>query len=150
MHTEIFRQLQQFKQNPADLFPFFASPENLQLITPHWLKFKIRTQLPVDMHESAIIDYSLQLHGLPVFWRSMIRNWSPPNEFTDTQIKGPFKLWTHRHQLITNSEGTLMIDTVHYQVPGGPFAGLINRMYVRRDVARIFAYRKQVLAELFT
>ena len=42
--------------------------------------------------------------------------------------------------------GTLCIDKVNYRPRGG---AIINRLFVRKDVQRIFAYRRKRLLELF-
>lgn len=144
-----FRQAQYFPQPPEELFPFFASAENLNRITPPWLHFSITSDLPRVIEEGSLIDYALRLHGFPVKWRSRISDWRPPYEFTDSQLRGPFRKWVHHHQLIRQDNGTLMVDTVDYEVPGGPLAPLVNKLYVSRDVSRIFAYRRQVLSTIF-
>jgi ligand-binding SRPBCC domain-containing protein len=52
----------------------------------------------------------------------------------------------HEHTFVAQDGGTLCRDDVRYAVLGG---ALVDRLLVRRDVERIFAWRRQVLAELF-
>ena len=42
-----------------------------------------------------------------------------------------------------------MIDRVTYALPFGLLGALAHRLVVRRTLERIFAYRRQRLAELF-
>ena len=54
----------------SDVFDFFARPENLESLTPPWLHFQIVTPKPVPIHEGALIDYRLKLHGFPMKWKT--------------------------------------------------------------------------------
>ena len=44
-----------------EVFAFFSDPENLGLITPQNLDFKIITPLPIKMQEGQLIDYTIKL-----------------------------------------------------------------------------------------
>ena len=132
---------------PVDLsttFGFFADAANLEALTPPWLHFEILSALPLRMHEGALIDYRLRLHGLPVRWQSEITVWQPNSRFVDEQRKGPYKLWVHEHRFEAIGDGTLVTDVVTYAVPGGP---LVDRLFVRPDLERIFDYRRRRLTE---
>jgi ligand-binding SRPBCC domain-containing protein len=134
-----------------ETFEFFADAGNLEAITPPWLNFEITTRRPIAMQGGALIDYRLKLRGIPLTWKTRITAWEPPFRFIDEQLKGPYKLWRHEHTFAPDPEGsggTLMIDRVDYAFFGGPFAPLINRLYVRRDLDRIFAYRTETLLKL--
>ena len=73
----------------AEVFKFFAQPENLSLLTPKWLKFHILTPPPILMKPGAVIDYRISMRGLPMSWRTVITVWEPPFRFVDEQAKGP-------------------------------------------------------------
>jgi ligand-binding SRPBCC domain-containing protein len=45
--------------------------------------------------------------------------------------------------------GTKMTDLVEYAVPGGPFASIINKIFVSKDVKKIFAFRENKFREIF-
>ena len=66
--------------------------------------------------------------------------------FTDTQIRGPYRYWVHRHRFEETSVGTLVADDITYRVPGG---ALVNRLYVAGELRRIFAYRETRILELY-
>lgn len=144
------RQWQLYLPRPIDtVFAFFADARNLEAITPPWLSFRITSDLPIDMRDGARIDYRLKLRGLPITWRTLIRDWRPPRRFVDEQIAGPYRLWVHEHTFEPHEGGTLCRDRVTYDVPGGPLRGLVNRLFVERDVQRIFAYRAEQLRQRF-
>ncbi|QDT88501.1 SRPBCC family protein [Gimesia algae] len=125
-----------------EVFAFFAEPENLEALTPPWLNFQITTPGPIEMRPGTLIEYRLKLHGIPVKWKTEISDWEPPYRFVDRQLKGPYRLWRHEHTFAECEEGTLVTDDVRYAVLGG---ALVNRLFVQKDVARIFRYRRDQL-----
>ena len=135
---------------PEDVFPFFAEARNLEEITPPWLSFRVLGQRPPEMGAGIVIDYRLRLHGLPLRWQSEITVWDPPRRFVDVQRRGPYRLWEHEHFFLPRDGGTLVQDRVRYAVPGGPLlAPVVERLLVRPDLERIFAYRRQRLKQIF-
>lgn len=134
---------------PAAVFPFFADAHNLEQLTPSFLRFQVLTQAPIAMHEGALIDYRIRVHGLPLRWRTRIARWDPPHCFVDEQLRGPYSLWHHTHTFTPRDQGTVLGDEVVMRPKGGPLAGLVMTMFVRRDVERIFRYRAEIMAKQF-
>jgi ligand-binding SRPBCC domain-containing protein len=130
----------------SEVFPFFAEARNLEQLTPPWLKFEVLTPAPIVMQPGLIIAYRIKVHGLPIRWKTEILEWEPPHRFIDTQLNGPYKLWHHTHTFEERDGGTLCRDEVRYWPRGG---ALMNWLFVRRDVERIFDYRKKKLLERF-
>jgi len=134
---------------PADLaFEFYANALNLAAITPPWLSFKVMTPGPPEMRPGARIDYRLQLHGVPIRWRTRIEAWEPPRRFVDVQVRGPYTLWEHTHTFEPDGPGAVVIrDRVRYALPFGPLGRIAHNAFVRRDLEQIFDYRQQAVAE---
>jgi ligand-binding SRPBCC domain-containing protein len=133
---------------PASLdetFAFFADAANLGRLTPPWLNFRIRTPLPLTMAEGLEIDYRIVLHGLPIPWRSRIDVWEPGVRFVDRQVLGPYRWWHHEHRFEPSGRGTRVIDHIEFV----PRVRWLTGALVRRDVGRIFAFRKEELVRLF-
>ncbi len=129
-----------------DVFLFFADATNLEQLTPDFLHFRIVSALPKPMGEGVLIDYRLRLHGVPIGWRTRICEWDPPIRFVDEQIKGPFLNWVHTHTFEEVDGGTCVKDHVVYRVPGGAF---VHRLFVARDVRRIFECRQAAMVGIF-
>jgi ligand-binding SRPBCC domain-containing protein len=128
------------------VFAFFADAANLERLTPPWLRFEVLTPLPVAMAAGVHIDYRLRYRGFPLGWRTEILVWEPPHRFVDCQIKGPYRRWVHTHLYLEQDGGTLAREHVEYALPGG---ALTNALLIRKDLERIFAYRRQQLTDIF-
>jgi ligand-binding SRPBCC domain-containing protein len=129
-------------------FEFFSRAENLEAITPPWLRFRIVTPTPIEMRPGALITYRLRLHGLPIRWRTRIDEWDPPEGFVDRQLSGPYALWHHTHSFERiGDRRTLMRDRVRYAHRFGPIGALAEPI-VRRDLDRIFDHRRDAIAAL--
>lgn len=129
-----------------EVFEFFADAHQLERITPPWLQFQVLTPKPIEMTAGTLIDYKLRLHGIPVNWRTEISIWEPGVRFVDRQLKGPYRYWLHEHTFEDVPDGTRMIDTVTYGVPGGR---LVHRLLVKRDLLKIFEFRQRTFLKLF-
>lgn len=130
----------------STVFPFFSNARNLQAITPPWVQFEILTPGEVQMRVGALIDYRIRIHGIPIRWQTEITAWDPPYRFIDRQLRGPYRRWIHTHTFEECDGGTRCLDHVEYAVLGGHLA---HKLFVRRDVERIFSYRQATLQKLF-
>jgi ligand-binding SRPBCC domain-containing protein len=137
----------QFLPFPRDqVFDFFSDASNLQSLTPTSLHFYVVTPPPIRIAAGTLIGYRLRVHGVPLRWQSRISVWEPPLRFVDEQTRGPYRRWHHEHLFEAAEGGTLCHETVDYAVYGG---SLINALFVRRDLFKIFAFRQGKLRELF-
>jgi ligand-binding SRPBCC domain-containing protein len=128
-------------------FAFYADARNLEAITPPWLGFRVDAA-PPELRAGALIDYRLRLHGVPLRWRTRIAVWEPPHRFVDVQLRGPYELWEHTHTFAAAGPGAVEIgDRVRYRIPLGALGELAHRLFVRRDLQRIFDYRRAAVAE---
>jgi ligand-binding SRPBCC domain-containing protein len=118
------------------------------VLTPPWLRFRILTPRPIAMREGAIIDYRLSLHRVPCLWHTRIDAWAPGERFVDRQVSGPFRAWRHTHTFEEQPGGTLIRDLVVYRMPLGPLGALARRALIRRDLERIFDYRRDAIERL--
>lgn len=130
-----------------EVFAFFADPRNLARITPPWLGFEL-VDAPAPMAAGAIIDYRIRWLGLPIRWRTFIREWDPPARFFDVQVRGPYARWEHRHMFLEENDGTWIEDRVTYRLPFGPFGRLVHAALVGRQLAAIWRYRSERIGEL--
>jgi len=132
-----------------EVFDFFSKAENLNKITPPELSFNILTPLPINMKAGTLIDYKINLKGIPMKWKTKISVWEPPYRFVDEQLKGPYVKWIHEHKFEAVGNKTKMTDTVEYLSPGWILEPLVNMIFVEKEVRKIFSYRELKLKVLF-
>ncbi len=147
--THVLRARSTLRAPIERAFDFFSRAENLERITPRDMAFEILTPLPIAMRAGTTIDYRLRLGPIPVRWRTEILTWTPPREFIDVSLRGPYAVWRHEHRFEARGEVTEMFDTVYYAAPFGPLGRVANALFVRRKLRHIFEYRRTAIAELF-
>ena len=139
-----------------EVFSFFSNAANLEKITPEFLHFKIKRVSHPPVQDGTRILYELKLHGIAFRSLTLIAKWDPPFSFTDQQLKGPYSLWYHDHFFEEIKSGdhadgtTLMRDYIRYDLPLGIAGKLVGLAKVRADVTRIFAYRREAIARIFS
>jgi len=130
------------------VFSFFSSPENLKVLTPPRLGFKILTSSPINMSKDCLIDYLIYFMGIPVHWRSIITDYDPPYMFIDQQIKGPYTLWHHKHTFREIKNGVEIRDRVVYSIPVGWMGRLLHKYWIKK-IWKIFFHTGEILLPAF-
>lgn len=148
MHIYLLEREQWLPRAIDEVFAFFSRPENLQVITPPWLDFRM-VKTPEALGARSLIRYRLRWHGIPVRWTTEISEWSPPDGFVDRGISGPYALWNHEHRFMQQNGGTTMSDRVTYALPFGGLGEIAHTLAVKRDVEKIFDFRAETMRQLF-
>ena len=133
-------------KNIKEVFQFFETPKNLNLITPSWLNFKIIQTVNSNTFKNQEINYKLTLHKITFKWKSEIIDYKKNISFCDKQIKGPYLFWEHSHLFSKVSEKTFMEDIIKYKVLFGTFS---NNLFIKQDLRKIFEYRQKKIQEIF-
>jgi ligand-binding SRPBCC domain-containing protein len=128
---------------------YFEAPENLEELTPPFLKFRIRTPAPIAMAEGTQIEYRIALHGVTMRWLTQIEQFVPGERFVDVQLRGPYRLWRHTHTFEDERGGTRLTDRVEFELPLGSLGDVAYHLFVRRNLHAIFSYRATRIAQLF-
>lgn len=149
-----FHQISDLHYIPADLdtvWGFISRPENLKVITPEELGFEIVTSdLPEIMYPGMIIEYRVTpVAGIRQRWVTEITHIREKEYFVDEQRVGPYAMWHHEHAVEAVPGGVKMKDTVSYKMPFGPFGEIAHALFVRRQLNKIFGFRRQALNDYF-
>lgn len=148
MSTHVLERTQRVEVPIEQAFDFYVDARNLEPMTPPWLHFEVTTPGEPTLRQGTLLDYRLRLHGVPVRWQTRIETWEPPVRFVDIQAKGPYSLWEHTHLFEEDGDlATLIHDRVRYAIPLGPLGAIAHRLFVRRDLERIFDYRSKAASE---
>jgi ligand-binding SRPBCC domain-containing protein len=145
------KRVQTLSISQQDAWDFFSSPANLALITPDYMKFRIIYTSGQDtMYAGQIIRYKVNIFPkIPVSWTTEITHVDEPYRFVDEQRSGPYSLWHHQHHFREVEGGLEMTDDIHYSLPLGFLGKLAHELFVKKQLNRIFDYRKKVLDSRF-
>ena len=141
---------EQWVPQPIDqVFEFFSNSKNLETLTPDFLHFKIVKTSHPKIQEGTVLDYQLKLHGIPVHWQSRITDYVPGKRFSDQQTRGPYAFWHHTHEFYEARGGTVIRDNVVYKLPGWVPGDVLAHAYVKKDLEKIFMFRREQIERLF-
>jgi len=144
------KRTQFVKTDLATCWDFFSSPNNLQVITPDYMGFKVLTSVPDKMYEGLMIAYKVSpLMKIPLNWVTEIKYVHDAQFFVDEQRTGPYKMWHHEHHFKTLDGGVEMTDIVSYELPLGFLGRFAHWLFVRKQLEGIFDYRFKKVDELF-
>lgn len=146
----LLKTVQRLPISIEEAWDFFSSPKNLKDITPAYMGFTIINDIPDKMYPGMIIRYKLSpFPGYRVKWTTEITQLRQNEYFIDTQLDGPYKIWHHEHHFREIQSGVEMTDILHYKLPFGLLGSLVHAMFIRKKVAGIFSYRREVLERRF-
>lgn len=151
---------------PGAVFLFFANPENLPRIMPPASGTKLVELRLVPPREangnegrklagqgSEIVTSFRLFPFLPLRanWTARITEFEWNHHFADLQIRGPFRHFHHRHEIIPESRdlvaGTLVRDVIEYEVGYG-FLGEWAAGMIAAQMRRTFQYRQRAVDRL--
>lgn len=144
------RRSQKLPISLEESWEFFSNPKNLSLITPPSLGLEITSEINENIYEGMIITYKFKpFPGIVTEWVTEITHIEKPFYFADEQRFGPYVFWHHKHFFKNVDTGVETQDLIHYALPLGPIGRLVNSLYVKKSLDRIFDHRSEVLKEKF-
>ena len=136
--------------NISDVWAFFINPNNLEVLTPNNMQFKITCDADNTMYAGKIISYVITpLANIPMTWVTEITQCKELDYFIDEQRFGPYKFWHHVHQFIEDDGKTKMTDELTYSFYGGAIGDLIQNKIITKKIEGIFNYRSIKINEYF-
>lgn len=123
------------------VWEFHESDGALKALTPPERHVRISGDAP-QLFDGALHCLRGKVFGIfPFRWDARISEVERPFGFTDTAERSPFKSWVHRHQFEPAPGGTVIRDTVRYEVGFGPLGRLLDRLLIRGDLDRLWRFR---------
>lgn len=150
MYTRKYIHQTHLNASPERVYRWHDEPSALQRLTPE--------EDAIDVVKAAKLGDGNQAHlripllgcCLYVDWTAELENVQQGREFSDRQIKGPFKIWKHRHLFLNNdSHGCLMRDEIEFMLPGGRLIHSALSPFVVSKLRKVFGYRHQILIKEF-
>jgi uncharacterized protein (TIGR01777 family) len=142
---ETFVRLARIEATAKDVYVWHQRPGAVQRLTPPWVRVDVLTA-PVGLQDGA--KAVLRVHMAPwrFQWELEHMDCVPDHEFTDVQIRGPFRVWRHRHVFEDDGTAVFVEDRVEYEAPFGRIGHALAGTWIRAQLERLFLYRHRVLA----
>jgi len=133
-----------------EAWKFFATPKNLNEVTPDDMVFEIISELPETMYAGLLINYRLKpMFNIPINWCTEITHIKEKEYFVDEQRKGPYRIWHHEHHFKAVKGGVLMTDILHYDIGKWIVGRIAGKLFVDKKVKGVFEYRNKTLETYF-
>jgi ligand-binding SRPBCC domain-containing protein len=111
----------------------------LKKLTPFPIIFQFKYVEPVGEGTKTI--FNLWFGSIRVPWKATHHDFQPQSGFTDTQNKGSFSSWVHKHSFNNiDSNTSEVIDEIEAQFGQGFFSGLVSR-FMWLTLPILFNYR---------
>ena len=125
-------------------FEFHSDTNNLKKITPEFIKVKlVKIDLPLRLDSEIILEIT-QFGFLKTKWNIKLTDFQPNILITDTQTKGPFKIWKHSHCFEEKEGKTFMIDRIIYELPFGIIGRAADKLFIAKMIGKQFEFRHKV------
>lgn len=149
-----FYQLIKTQRLPStvnEVWDFISSPSNLKEITPEHMGFIVTSKNSDEkMYPGMIITYKVSpVLGIKLNWMTEITQVKDHEFFIDEQRIGPYSMWHHQHKIQAIEGGVLMTDTITYKPPLGILGTFANSLFIKKQLNKIFEYRKTALEQRF-
>jgi len=151
MAVHSIKTVQKIPVSLKEAWDFFSDPSNLAAITPANMGFKIISKNHREkMYAGQIIEYKVSpVWNIPLYWMTEITHVMEGQYFIDEQRKGPYNLWHHQHHFNEIEGGIEMTDIVHYRIPLGFLGEIVNSLFIKKQLRKIFKYRFEKVEQLF-
>lgn len=130
---------------PAQVYAWHARPGAFERLVPPWQRVELRR----SSGDFATLRAELRTYLGPLWqtWIAQHSDHQPDRQFVDTQVRGPFARWVHRHRFEPADGGSTLIDRVEYALPLAPLSHLLLGGRVERMLKTMFDFRHARTAE---
>lgn len=111
-------------------------------LTPPWEHVKMMCGDP-KIENGARVSLEIDAGPAKVNWLAEHCDVQPGREFTDVQVKGPFKFWKHKHLFEKTNDGCLLTDSIQFELPFD-VATIFSETLVKEKLERMFEYRHEM------
>mgnify|MGYP006276578391 CR=1 FL=1 len=142
-----------------EVWDFHSRVTGLEALTPGWMNLEIESVTGPDgdpdpgiLEPGARIESSVRPFGVGPRqeWTSLIADREEGEGsamFRDTMEGGPFAEWEHTHKFFADGDGTLVYDSVEYELPLGGLGRAVSPLAVV-GMEPMFRYRHRQTKKL--
>lgn len=100
------------------------------------------------LEEGDLLTFEGRHFGLRQRFTTRITEVDRPRRFTDSMVKGVFKVLTHTHEFEERDGGTVMRDRLEWVTPAGPLGRLADRLFLARHMLWFVTTKQNALARI--
>jgi uncharacterized protein (TIGR01777 family) len=145
MKSSVFDASVELPVSASTAFAWHTRPGAFLRLLPPWERVQLQSQAG-SLHDGAMLEHRIHVLGpYRRVWRAEHFGYWENVQFCDRQVEGPFAKFEHCHRFEALDEARCRLtDRIEYALPFGPLGGLAGG-WVRRRLARAFAYRHRLL-----
>lgn len=129
-----------------DLFDWHRRPGAFERLSPPWEKVRILSRSG-GIEDGARVRLRLSKGPISLIWELVHRDYAAGRRFCDTQTSGPFREWTHTHEMIPEGpRASRLEDRIDFVLPIPPLGDLLAGRVVESQLHRLFRYRHAITA----
>jgi ligand-binding SRPBCC domain-containing protein len=134
---------------PAEkAFDFLTKTANLLRLVPDELRLSV-INAPPQLALGSRMELQILAFGPPQNVTYEITDFSRPERFTETQVKGLLPRYVHEHLLVTQSNDTILItDRIEFEPPGGLMGFMLTADRLHATLDRGLSHRHSALKRL--
>ena len=131
------------------VFDWHEAPGAFERLTPSWERVRVLRHQG-GIRDGARVSLLVGLAPFSLSWELEHQDYQHGRSFTDRQLTGPFRYWSHVHRMTPQGPDTCVLeDAIEYELPLGALGQLLGEPFVRRKLKRLFAYRHAVTRRAF-
>lgn len=147
----VFHKRSRIGASAARVFAWHRSPDALTRLIPPWEKVTVE-QAPASLGGGDRAVLMIRNGPVRLRWVAEHHGYEDRGElggeFTDTQVSGPFKAWTHRHLVEADGPDACWLDDrIEYELPLGWLGRVCGGALTARKLERMFEFRHRVTRE---
>jgi ligand-binding SRPBCC domain-containing protein len=143
-----FETSQDFAFPLGRVFDAFTRPAHLERVMSPELHFRV-LEAPARLELGSRVTAQGRRWGLGQRVTSVVTEYEAGVCFVLEQVSGPFRRWSHRHEFEALPDGgTRVRESIDFEPPGGVLGLQLPAAAVERELARVFAHRREKWVEL--
>jgi ligand-binding SRPBCC domain-containing protein len=130
------------------VFDFLTQSANFMHLVPQDLKLTV-LKAPTQLELGSRLEVQILAFGPPQNVIYEITDFSRPDRFTETQVKGILPRYVHEHVLATDSNGSVLVtDRIEFEPPGGLMGFMLTPDRLKTSLDRGLSHRHSALKRL--
>jgi ligand-binding SRPBCC domain-containing protein len=127
-----------------DVFAWHERPDALLDLLPSSRYVRVLTRSG-GVRNGGRILFTMGVGPLRMRWEAVHFGYVEGEQFSDEQVRGPFRVWRHTHRVTPLSgSSSVLEDRVEYALPGGRLAHALAGRVVRRMLRSMFERRHAI------